>query len=50
VGADKLDESGAIYTGARLGEDAVRRTVELLKLTEEETAKLNQKLARLSVW
>jgi hypothetical protein len=31
VGADKLNERGALYTGMSLGADAVRRTVELLR-------------------
>jgi len=39
-----------LYNGTSLGEDTVRRTVELMKFTAEETARLNQRLAHLPVW
>jgi diadenosine tetraphosphate (Ap4A) HIT family hydrolase len=50
VGAGEAKEGVALYTGASLGEDVVRRTVEFLRFNEEEAARLNRQLARISIW
>jgi diadenosine tetraphosphate (Ap4A) HIT family hydrolase len=38
------------YNGAALGEDAVARTVKLMRFNQKETAQLNQRLSHLPVW
>jgi diadenosine tetraphosphate (Ap4A) HIT family hydrolase len=50
VGAGEAKEGVALYVGASLGESAVQRTIELLRFNDEETAKLNHQLSRISVW
>lgn len=48
--AAERKEGEALYNGALLGEDVVRRTVELLRFNEEETAQLNQRLSHIPTW
>ena len=48
--AAERNEGERQYNGAALGEDVVRRTVQLLRFNDEETSQLNQRLAHISVW